>query len=120
MLAVLGDSVTTINLPSRSIKRDSPAGKYLVEHGVKPAEFDSTGCGAAIMKSWSSTFANVRLRNKTVPSLEGGLTRHLPDGAEMSIFDASKIIAEDVPLVIPASGAGLRSSILCFFFLCVL
>ena len=105
VLAVLGDSVTTDHIsPAGSIKRDSPAGKYLVEHGVKPADFNSYGSRRGNHEVMvRGTFANVRLRNKMVPSLEGGFTRHLPDGAEMSIFDASeKYIAEGVPLVILA------------------
>jgi aconitate hydratase len=105
VLAVLGDSVTTDHIsPAGSIKRDSPAGKYLVEHGVKPGDFNSYGSRRGNHEVMvRGTFANVRLRNKMVPSLEGGFTRHLPDGAEMSIFDASeKYIAEGVPLVILA------------------
>ncbi len=105
MLAVLGDSVTTDHIsPAGSIKKDSPAGKYLIEHGVKPAEFNSYGSRRGNHEVMvRGTFANVRLRNKMVPNLEGGFTRHLPDGAEMSIFEASeKYIAEGVPLVILA------------------
>jgi aconitate hydratase len=105
VLAVLGDSVTTDHIsPAGSIKKDSPAGKYLIEHGVKPADFNSYGSRRGNHEVMvRGTFANVRLRNKMVPNLEGGFTRHLPDGAEMSIFDASeKYIAEHVPLVILA------------------
>ncbi len=105
VLAVLGDSVTTDHIsPAGSIKQDSPAGKYLIEHGVKPADFNSYGSRRGNHEVMvRGTFANVRLRNRMVPSLEGGFTRHLPDGAEMSIFDASeKYIAEGVPLVILA------------------
>ena len=105
VLAVLGDSVTTDHIsPAGSIKKDSPAGKYLIEHGVKPADFNSYGSRRGNHEVMvRGTFANVRLRNKMVPNLEGGFTRHLPDGAEMSIFDASeKYIAEGVPLVILA------------------
>ncbi len=105
VLAVLGDSVTTDHIsPAGSIKKDSPAGKYLIEHGVKPADFNSYGSRRGNHEVMvRGTFANVRLRNKMVPSLEGGFTRHLPDGAEMSIFEASeKYIAEKVPLVILA------------------
>jgi aconitate hydratase len=112
VLAVLGDSVTTDHIsPAGSIKKDSPAGKYLQEHGVKPADFNSYGSRRGNHEVMvRGTFANVRLRNKMVPNLEGGFTRHLPDGAEMSIFEASeKYIAEGVPLVILAGkeyGAG--------------
>jgi len=105
VLAVLGDSVTTDHIsPAGSIKKDSPAGKYLIEHGVKPVDFNSYGSRRGNHEVMvRGTFANVRLRNKMVPNLEGGFTRHLPDGAEMSIFDASeKYIAERVPLVILA------------------
>jgi aconitate hydratase len=102
VLAVLGDSVTTDHIsPAGSIKKDSPAGKYLQEHGVKPADFNSYGSRRGNHEVMvRGTFANVRLRNKMV-NLEGGFTKHLPDGAEMSIFEASeKYIAEGVPLVI--------------------
>ncbi len=105
VLAVLGDSVTTDHIsPAGSIKKDSPAGKYLIEHGVKPADFNSYGSRRGNHEVMvRGTFANVRLRNKMVPNLEGGFTRHLPDGAEMSIFEASeRYIAEHVPLVILA------------------
>ena len=105
VLAVLGDSVTTDHIsPAGSIKKDSPAGKYLIEHGVKPADFNSYGSRRGNHEVMvRGTFANVRLRNKMVPSLEGGFTRHLPDGKEMTIFEASeKYIAEGVPLLILA------------------
>src|SRR5438552_894501 len=105
VLAVLGDSVTTDHIsPAGSIKKDSPAGKYLQEHGVKPADFNSYGSRRGNHEVMvRGTFANVRLRNKMVPNIEGGFTRHLPDDAEMTIFEASeKYIAEGVPLVILA------------------
>jgi aconitate hydratase len=105
VLAVLGDSVTTDHIsPAGSIKKDSPAGKYLQEHGVKPADFNSYGSRRGNHEVMvRGTFANVRLRNKMVPNLEGGFTRHLPDGAEMTIFEASeKYLAESIPLVIIA------------------
>jgi len=105
VLAVLGDSVTTDHIsPAGSIKRDSPAGMYLVEHGVKPGDFNSYGSRRGNHEVMvRGTFANVRLRNKMVPGLEGGFTRHLPDGAEMSIYHASaKYIAEHIPLLILA------------------
>ena len=105
VLAVLGDSVTTDHIsPAGSIKKDSPAGKYLQERGVKPADFNSYGSRRGNHEVMvRGTFANVRLRNKMVPNLEGGFTKHLPDGAQMTIFDASqKYIAEKVPLVILA------------------
>ena len=104
VLAVLGDSVTTDHIsPAGSIKKDSPAGKYLQERGVRPADFNSYGSRRGNHEVMvRGTFANVRLRNKMV-NAEGGFTKHLPDGAEMSIFEASeKYIAEGVPLVILA------------------
>jgi aconitate hydratase len=104
VLAVLGDSVTTDHIsPAGSIKKDSPAGKYLQEHGVKPADFNSYGSRRGNHEVMvRGTFANVRLRNKLVAS-EGGFTRHLPTKTEMSIFDASeKYRAAGTPLVILA------------------
>jgi aconitate hydratase len=104
VLAVLGDSVTTDHIsPAGSIKKDGPAGKYLIGHGVQPADFNSYGSRRGNHEVMvRGTFANVRLRNKMV-NTEGGFTRHLPDGAEMSIFEASeKYHAERVPLVILA------------------
>ena len=104
VLAVLGDSVTTDHIsPAGSIKKDSPAGKYLQEHGVKPADFNSYGSRRGNHEVMvRGTFANVRLRNKLV-STEGGFTRHLPTNTEMSIFDASaKYRASGTPLVILA------------------
>ncbi len=104
VLAVLGDSVTTDHIsPAGSIKKDSPAGKYLQEHGVKPADFNSYGSRRGNHEVMvRGTFANVRLRNKLVTT-EGGFTRYLPTGAEMSIFDVSeKYRADGTPLVILA------------------
>jgi len=104
VLAVLGDSVTTDHIsPAGSIKKDSPAGRYLMEHGVQPADFNSYGSRRGNHEVMvRGTFANVRLRNKMVQT-EGGFTRHWPDGTEVSIYDASaKYIAEGVPLVILA------------------
>jgi len=104
VLAVLGDSVTTDHIsPAGSIKKDGPAGKYLIAHGVQPADFNSYGSRRGNHEVMvRGTFANVRLRNKMV-NTEGGFTRHLPDGAEMSIFEASeKYHAKKIPLVILA------------------
>jgi aconitate hydratase len=104
VLAVLGDSVTTDHIsPAGSIKKDGPAGKYLQEHGVKPADFNSYGSRRGNHEVMvRGTFANVRLRNKLVAT-EGGFTRHLPTNTEMSIFDASeKYHADKTPLVILA------------------
>jgi aconitate hydratase len=104
VLAVLGDSVTTDHIsPAGSIKKDSPAGKYLQEHGVKPADFNSYGSRRGNHEVMvRGTFANVRLRNKLVDT-EGGYTRHLPTSTEMSIFDASeKYRAAGTPLIVLA------------------
>jgi aconitate hydratase len=104
VLAVLGDSVTTDHIsPAGSIKKDGPAGKYLQDHGVKPGDFNSYGSRRGNHEVMvRGTFANVRLRNRMV-NVEGGFTRHLPSGEEMSIFDASeKYLTAGVPLVILA------------------
>jgi aconitate hydratase len=105
VLAVLGDSVTTDHIsPAGNIKASGPAGKYLAEHGVKPADFNSYGSRRGNHEVMvRGTFANVRLRNKLAPGTEGGVTRLLPEGEPMSIFDASVKYAErGVPLVILA------------------
>jgi aconitate hydratase len=105
VLAVLGDSVTTDHIsPAGAIKANGPAGKYLVEHGVKPAEFNSYGSRRGNHEVMvRGTFANVRLRNKLAPGTEGGVTRLLPEGEQMSIFDASVKYAErGVPLIVIA------------------
>ena len=105
VLAVLGDSVTTDHIsPAGSIKVNGPAGKYLSEHGVKPADFNSYGSRRGNHEVMvRGTFANVRLRNKLAPGTEGGVTRLLPEGEQMSIFDASVKYAErGTPLVILA------------------
>ena len=105
VLAVLGDSVTTDHIsPAGSIKANGPAGKYLAEHGVNPADFNSYGSRRGNHEVMvRGTFANVRLRNKLAPRTEGGVTRLLPEGEQMSIFDASvKYAARRVPLVILA------------------
>jgi aconitate hydratase len=103
VLALLGDSVTTDHIsPAGSIKRDSPAGKYLQEHGVEPKDFNSYGSRRGNHEvMMRGTFANIRLRNQLAPGTEGGVTRHLPDGEEMSIYDAAmKYAQEGVPLVV--------------------
>jgi aconitate hydratase len=105
VLAFLGDSITTDHIsPAGSIKADSPAGRYLISHGVTPAEFNSYGSRRGNHEVMvRGTFANIRLRNKLAPGTEGGWTRHLPDGEVMSIFDASvKYQAEGTPLIILA------------------
>ena len=103
VLALLGDSITTDHIsPAGSIKKDSPAGKYLMDHGVAPKDFNQYGARRGhhdvMMRG---TFANVRLKNQLVPGVEGGVTRHLPDGEQTSIFDAAmKYKADGVPLVV--------------------
>jgi aconitate hydratase len=91
VLAVLGDSVTTDHIsPAGSIKLNGPAGQYLTAHGVKPADFNSYGSRRGNHEVMvRGTFANVRLRNRLAPGTEGGVTRLLPEGAGMSIYDAS-------------------------------
>jgi aconitate hydratase len=105
VLAVLGDSVTTDHIsPAGSIKLGGPAGKYLVDHGVKPADFNSYGSRRGNHEVMvRGTFANVRLRNKLAPGTEGGVTRLLPEDLPMSIYDASVVYAErGTPLAILA------------------
>jgi len=105
VLAVLGDSVTTDHIsPAGSIKASGPAGKYLAGHGVKPADFNSYGSRRGNHEVMvRGTFANVRLRNKLAPGTEGGVTRLLPEGEQISIFDASvKYDERGVPLIILA------------------
>jgi aconitate hydratase len=105
VLAVLGDSVTTDHIsPAGNIKANGPAGKYLAAHGVKPADFNSYGSRRGNHEVMvRGTFANVRLRNKLAPGTEGGVTRLLPEGEGMSIFDASAKYAErGVSLIILA------------------
>ncbi len=105
VLAVLGDSVTTDHIsPAGNIKKDGPAGAYLSAHGVKPSDFNSYGSRRGNHEVMvRGTFANVRLRNKLAPGTEGGVTRLLPEGETMSIFDASVKYAErSVPLIILA------------------
>ena len=105
VLAKLGNSVTTDHIsPAGSIKANSPAGKYLQEHGVEVKDFNSYGSRRGNHEVMvRGTFANVRLRNQLAPGSEGGVTRHFPDGQTMSIFDASvKYQAEGVPLIVLA------------------
>jgi aconitate hydratase len=103
VLAKLGDSVTTDHIsPAGAIKKDSPAGQYLIERGCEPRDFNSYGSRRGNHEvMMRGTFANIRLRNQLAPDTEGGVTRHLPDGDEMSIYDAAMRYAEDgVPLVV--------------------
>ena len=103
-LAVLGDSITTDHIsPAGAIKRDGPAGRWLVEQGVEPGEFNSYGSRRGNHEVMiRGTFANIRLRNQLVEK-SGGYTRHFPDGEETSIYEAATSYAEeDVPLVVLA------------------
>jgi aconitate hydratase len=102
-LAVLGDSVTTDHIsPAGTIQTDSPAGRYLMEHGVQPKDFNSYGARRGNHEvMMRGTFANIRLRNMLAPDTEGGWTIHQPGGEKMSIYDAAmKYRDEAVPLVI--------------------
>ncbi|MDQ2842346.1 MAG: aconitate hydratase AcnA [Acidobacteriota bacterium] len=104
-LAVLGDSVTTDHIsPAGSIPVDSPAGKYLISLGVKPADFNSYGARRGNHEVMvRGTFGNIRLRNQMVPGVEGGVTCHMPGGEQMFIYDASvKYKAAGFPLIIIA------------------
>ena len=105
VLAMLGDSVTTDHIsPAGNIARSSPAAKYLVSKGVDPADFNSYGARRGNHEVMvRGTFANIRLRNALVPGTEGGVTRYLPSGEQMSIFDASeKYRAAGIPLIVLA------------------
>ncbi len=104
-LAKLGDSVTTDHIsPAGSIKQDSPAGKYLIEHGVSKADFNSYGSRRGNHEVMvRGTFANVRLRNQLAPGTEGGWTRFQPNDEQMTIYDASvKYIAQGTSLIVLA------------------
>jgi aconitate hydratase len=104
-LAAFGDSVTTGHIsPAGSIAKDSPAGKYLISLGVEPRDFNSYGARRGNDRVMTrGTFANIRIRNLLAPGTEGGVTRHLPDGQLMSIYDAAmKYKAEGVPTVVLA------------------
>ena len=106
VLAYLGDSITTDHIsPAGSIRKDGPAGRYLVGHGVEAGDFNSYGSRRGNHEVMArGTFANVRIKNRLVPGVEGGVTRHLPDAsAAESIFDAAeRYRAEGVPLVVLA------------------
>ncbi len=104
VLAVLGDSVTTDHIsPAGAIKKDSPAGQWLIDNGVEPRDFNSYGSRRGNHEVMiRGTFANVRLRNKLVER-EGGFTRHFPDGEGTTIYEAAMQYADDgVPLVVLA------------------
>jgi aconitate hydratase len=104
-LAKLGDSITTDHIsPAGSIKKDSPAGKFLIAKGVQPADFNSYGSRRGNHEvMMRGTFANIRLRNQLAPGTEGGWTCHQPSGEQMTIYDAAmRYMQEGTPLVILA------------------
>jgi aconitate hydratase len=103
ILAVFGDSITTDHIsPAGSIKKTSPAGKYLVDNGVDPLDFNSYGARRGNHQvMMRGTFANIRIRNKITPDIEGGVTKHFPSGEVMAIYDAAvKYQSEGRPLVV--------------------
>jgi aconitate hydratase len=105
VLGLFGDSITTDHIsPAGSIKVASPAGKYLIEHGVAPKDFNSYGARRGNHEvMMRGTFANIRIRNRMVPEIEGGFTVHLPDGEPLSIYDAAmRYKQEGIPTVVLA------------------
>ncbi len=105
VLALLGDSITTDHIsPAGAIPMDGPAGKYLMANGVNVRDFNSYGSRRGNDQVMTrGTFANIRLKNRMVPGVEGGITLHLPDGEQMSIYDAAmRYLKEGTPLVIIA------------------
>lgn len=105
VLCLLGDSVTTDHIsPAGAIAQDTPAGRYLVQQGVQPRDFNSYGSRRGNDRVMHrGTFANIRIRNQLAPGTEGGWTRHLPDGQQLSIYDAAEQYKSDgVPLIVLA------------------
>ncbi|HGN0611972.1 TPA: aconitate hydratase AcnA [Proteus mirabilis] len=105
ILAILGDSVTTDHIsPAGNIKADSPAGRYLREHGVEPKDFNSYGSRRGNHEvMMRGIFANIRIRNEMVPGIEGGFTKHIPTGETLAIYDAAmRYQQENTPLAIIA------------------
>jgi len=103
LLAILGDSITTDHIsPAGAIQQSGPAGEYLTEYQVRPAEFNSYGARRGNHEiMMRGTFANIRIRNQMVPDTEGGVAKHLPSGEVMPIFEAAMRYQEEgVPLVI--------------------
>ncbi len=104
-LGLFGDSITTDHIsPAGNIKKDSPAGRYLIEHGVQPVDFNSYGSRRGnddVMVR--GTFANIRIRNLMLDGVEGGYTLHVPSGQQLAIYDAAmKYKAEGTPLIVLA------------------
>ena len=105
LLGIFGDSITTDHIsPAGSIKKDSPAGKYLIGHRVTPADFNSYGARRGNHEvMMRGTFANIRIKNEMVPGVEGGVTKHVPTGEVMPIYDAAmKYVGAKTPLLIIA------------------
>ncbi|KQN51779.1 aconitate hydratase [Serratia sp. Leaf50] len=105
ILAILADSVTTDHIsPAGNIKKESPAGRYLEEHGVQPNDFNSYGSRRGNHEvMMRGTFANIRIRNEMVPGVEGGVTRHIPSGDQLAIYDAAmRYQQSNVPLAVIA------------------
>ncbi|MSO64566.1 MAG: aconitate hydratase AcnA [Alphaproteobacteria bacterium] len=106
VLALLGDSITTDHIsPAGSIKKDGPAGSYLMEHQVQPLDFNSYGARRGNHEvMMRGTFANIRLRNEMVPGTEGGVTKHVPSGKVTSIYDASMTYQKDGTALVIVAG----------------
>jgi aconitate hydratase len=105
VLALLGDSITTDHIsPASSIALNSPAGRYLIDHGVPPSEFNQYGARRGNHEvMMRGTFANIRLKNRLLPGVEGGVTEYQPTGERMSIYDAAMAYgAEGTPLIVIA------------------
>ena len=103
VLALLGDNITTDHIsPAGSIKKSAPAGEYLLEHQVRQPDFNSYGSRRGNHQVMvRGTFANIRIKNEMVPGIEGGITRHMPSGDQMTIYDAAeRYRAEGVPLIV--------------------
>ncbi len=103
ILALLGDSITTDHIsPAGNIRKSSPAGEYLLQHQIRPADFNSYGARRGNHEvMMRGTFANIRIRNAMVPGIEGGVTKHLPSGEQMPIYDAAmRYRTEGVKLVV--------------------
>ena len=103
VLAIFGDSITTDHIsPAGSIKKASPAGQYLTDHGVEALDFNSYGARRGNHEvMMRGTFANIRIRNRITPEIEGGMTKHFPSGDTMSIYDAAmRYQSEGRPLVV--------------------
>jgi aconitate hydratase len=105
VLLKMGDSVTTDHIsPAGGFPKTSPAGGFLLERQIRPEDFNSYGARRGNFEVMTrGTFANIRIRNEMVPGTEGGFTKHLPDGKEMSVYEASKLYQQDgIPLVVIA------------------